>query len=152
MIFEDAETLRCLFSRIRSKTQISHFLTAYEEIRLPRVTFAMAYDYGFHAMMKLPDGPAQDQRNASLSESMVHGDWDHMDETLFRSVWGTELELYTHDAADKVEDWWTQWGAMITKKRDDKRQLADSINRTPSPQVATMIPGLHRVSFSEVHP
>ncbi|KAF9564023.1 FAD/NAD(P)-binding domain-containing protein [Agrocybe pediades] len=157
MIFEDAETLRCLFSRIRSKSQISHFLTAYEEIRQPRAQFVMEYDYGFHAMMKLPDGEYQDQRNESLSQSMVHGDWDHMDEATFRSVWGIELEIYTHDAMDKVEDWWTQWGSMISRKRlgagpDDKRHLAEDITRTPSPQVNASIPGLHRVSVHQILP
>ncbi|KIM36273.1 hypothetical protein M413DRAFT_31860 [Hebeloma cylindrosporum] len=140
LIFEDAETLRCLFSRIRGRDQIPDFLNAYEEIRQPRCAFVLKYDYAFHAMVRMTDGPEQNARDALLRQSMIHGDWDHMDECAFRSVWGNELELYTHDATERVDDWWAQWGTLISHK-GIKREEESSPIATPS------IPGLHRVSF-----
>ncbi|KDR66463.1 hypothetical protein GALMADRAFT_259251 [Galerina marginata CBS 339.88] len=143
LTFEDAETLRCLFSRIRSPGQISHFLTAYEEIRQPRAGWGLQYDLGFHSWLRLPNGPAQDDRNANLTLSMANGSWDCMDESLFRAVWGNELDMYAHDATEKVDDWWQQWGSMIAVKKDTKRHQP-----SPSPEASSnLIPGLHRVSF-----
>lgn len=39
----------------------------------------------------------------------------HMDEVLFKRVWGDDLRLFMYDAREKVEDWWGQWGASIVK-------------------------------------
>jgi len=139
LIFEDAETLRSLFSRIRRRDQISDILNAYEEIRQPRCVTALQYDYAFHAMVRMAPGPEQDARDALLRQSMIHGDWDHMDESAFRSVWGNELELYAHDATEQVDDWWGQWGTLISRKGIKGEDLRPTL--TPS------LPGLHRVSF-----
>lgn len=91
-------------------------------------------------MVRMTAGPEQDARDALLRQSMIHGDWDHMDESAFRSVWGNELALYTHDATEQVEDWWGQWGTLISRKGIKREE--------ESPPIATLsIPGLHRVSF-----
>jgi salicylate hydroxylase len=139
-IFEDAETLRCLFSRIRGRHQISDFLTAYEEIRQPRCASALEYDRGFHSMVRMPPGPERDARDALLRQSMIHGDWDHMDEAAFRTIWGEELAMYAHDATEHVDDWWMRWGTLISRKgiKDEES----------GPTTTPMIPGLHRVSIS----
>lgn len=46
---------------------------------------------------------------------MVQLDGDHMDEVLFKEVWGNDLALFLNDAREKVDDWWSQWGASIVK-------------------------------------
>lgn len=69
--------------------------------------------------MKVPVGPRQDKRNAILRQTMAYGDWDHMDEATFRAVWGNELTLFAHDASDKVEDWWGQWGSLVMQGDGD---------------------------------
>ncbi|KAF8889732.1 hypothetical protein CPB84DRAFT_1416834 [Gymnopilus junonius] len=91
----NAETLGCSFLVFGTPPK---FLTSLPPTRryANRVdAWSLEYDNGFHAMMKLPDGPEQDQRDIVLAQSMVHGDWDHMDETVFRSVWGNELAMYS---------------------------------------------------------
>ena len=69
--------------------------------------------------MKVPVGPRQDKRNVILRQTMAYGDWDHMDEATFRAVWGNELTLFAHDASDKVEDWWGQWGSLVMQGDGD---------------------------------
>jgi len=94
-------------------------------------------------------GPEQDARDALLRQSMIHGDWDHMDESAFRSVWGNELALYAYDATEQVDDWWGRWGTLISRKGIKHDHEEES-----SPIVMPSIPlaGLHRVSFqSSVH-
>ncbi|KAF8153369.1 hypothetical protein B0H34DRAFT_800578 [Crassisporium funariophilum] len=113
LVIEDAQTLGSLFSRIEHREQISQLLTAYEEIRHPRCTWTQEYDFHHHETMKVPVGPPQEGRDALLRQTMAYGDWDHMDEATFRAVWGNELILYAHDATEKVDDWWGQWGSMI---------------------------------------
>lgn len=115
LAIEEAETLRCIFSRIRHRNQIPDFLAAYEEIRQPRTAYVIQYESGMHTMLKMPDGPEQDERNAMLKQAMADGDWDHMDEDNFRAIFGEELNQYSHDATEQVEDWWTKWGAVISK-------------------------------------
>jgi len=102
----------------------------------------MEYDRGFHAMVRMAPGPERDARDALLRQSMIHGDWDHMDEAAFRSIWGEELTMYAHDATERVDDWWVRWGTLISRKgiKDEEKES--------SPTATPMIPGLHRVSIS----
>ncbi|KAF5308965.1 hypothetical protein D9619_013771 [Psilocybe cf. subviscida] len=118
LIMEDAQTLGSLFARIRSRDQISQLLTAYEEIRHPHCYETQTWDYHQRLQMKAPVGPQQDGRDELLRQTMAYGGWDHMDEASFRLVWGMELTLFAHDATEKVEDWWGQYGAFITRRHD----------------------------------
>ena len=45
---------------------------------------------------------------------MLSGEWDRMDDSrAFRTVWGTELALWAHDAGEQVAGWWRMYGAGI---------------------------------------
>jgi len=97
-------------------------------------------------MVRMTAGPEQDARDALLRQSMIHGDWDHMDESAFGSVWGNELALCAYDATEQVDDWWGRWGTLILRKGIKHEEEESSPIAMPS------IPGLHRVSFqSSVH-
>ncbi|KAF9483292.1 FAD/NAD(P)-binding domain-containing protein [Pholiota conissans] len=109
MVIEDAETLRSIFSRLQQREQLSQFLTAYEEIRAPRCKSVVAYDQQFHRMVRCPAGLEMQIRDEMLRQSMVHGDWDHMDEAAFRMVWSEELMMYAFDATEQVDSYWTHW-------------------------------------------
>ncbi|KAH9474459.1 FAD-dependent monooxygenase OpS4 [Psilocybe cubensis] len=119
LAIEEAETLRCIFTRIQHRSQIPELLVAYEEIRLPRTSHIIKYERGMHLMMKIPNGPQQEERDAKLKQVMA-GDWDHMDEELFRAIFGEEFQQYSHDATEEVEDWWTKWGPVISKRVLDR--------------------------------
>jgi len=71
-------------------------------------------------MLKAPlIGSLREFRDAALERTLVVREGQHMDEDMFRDAWGTELILYAHDATEKVEDWWWQWGYMIAKRRPE---------------------------------
>lgn len=142
MAFEDAQTLGCLFSRIQHRDQIPTLLSAYEELRLPRVEWTQAFDRAFHTMMKTRAGPEQDGRDMFMAASMIHGDFDHMDEASFKAVWGDHLSNYVYDAEERVEDWWSHWGSMLMRKQQKQLQ------RETSTDIGSLIPGLHRISIS----
>ncbi|TFK37090.1 hypothetical protein BDQ12DRAFT_685787 [Crucibulum laeve] len=113
---EDAQTLGCLFSRLKTRSQISQLLNAYEDIRQPRSRFVQDADRGQHDLLSLPSGPMQEQRNAILRSAMVDEEkGGHMDEVIFREVWGKEIAIYSYDATEQVDDWWTKWGSMLVR-------------------------------------
>lgn len=129
LILEDAQTLGLLFSRIRSRDQISQLLTAYEEIRHQYTAEVWLYDHEQRRGMKAPLGPEQKTRDAILRQTMASGDWDHMDDSpAFRQVWGNELRLWTYDPTDKVDDWWGQYGSFIMR-RHDRSSMEVTISR-----------------------
>lgn len=70
-------------------------------------------------MLTLPKGQNQQDRDDRLRHAMAHGEWDHMDEKRFMEIWGDELVLFSYDAAEKVEDWWTKWGALLDRIGDE---------------------------------
>ncbi|KAF9045005.1 hypothetical protein BJ165DRAFT_1474771 [Panaeolus papilionaceus] len=122
LCIEDAQTLGLLFSRIQSREQIPRLITAFDEIRHAHSSRTQKYDYEHHQSLICPKGPPQVARDALLRQSMVHGgSWEHIDEDAFRLVWEKELELYAHDASERVEDWWIQWGALISRNRQSGR-------------------------------
>ncbi|KAF8201236.1 hypothetical protein K438DRAFT_1821660 [Mycena galopus ATCC 62051] len=51
---------------------------------------------------------------------MAYGDWAHMDEERFRIMWGDEMEMFSYFSTEKVEDWWTKWGALLERGDDDE--------------------------------
>ncbi|PPR00104.1 hypothetical protein CVT24_008962 [Panaeolus cyanescens] len=122
LCIEDAQTLGLLFSRIQSREQIPRLVTAFDEIRLPHFFSTLTYDYAHHKNLIAAKGEPQLARDAILRQSMVHGEsWEHIDEDAFRLVWEKELALYAHDASERVEDWWIQWGALISRNRQSGR-------------------------------
>ncbi|KAF6752786.1 hypothetical protein DFP72DRAFT_903612 [Ephemerocybe angulata] len=130
---EDAQTLGLLFSHIRHRDQIPQLLNAFEEIRQPRIALAQRLETQRRGMLFAPPGPLMARRDAVLKIAMQYEDWEHMDEESFKLVWGKEFELSCHDATEKVEDWWTQWGAFFEKKDTGRRksvvQVSTSVSR-----------------------
>jgi salicylate hydroxylase len=80
-------------------------------------------------MLRAPLGPLQELRDRALEKTLVTRKGQHIDEDLFRDAWGTELVLFAHDATDKVDDWWGQWGYMIAKGQKVSTGLQVSISR-----------------------
>ncbi|KAF8802027.1 FAD/NAD(P)-binding domain-containing protein [Phlegmacium glaucopus] len=115
LVIEDAETLGSLFSRIQCREQIKQLLTAYEEIRYARCKQMDQSNRPIQELMKCPVGPEQEARDALLHQTLAYGDWDHMDEATFQSVWGTQLSMLVYDANEAVDDWWVQWGSFIAR-------------------------------------
>lgn len=131
MVIEDAEALGNLFSRIQHADEIPRFLSAYEEIRLSRGVHTQEYEVRKGKMLTLRRGPDQANRDAQLRGATVHESWEHMDEDSFRDMWGDELGMFSYDADEKVEDWWTKWGVFLPRPRSNA-----SIPPTPTVEVS----------------
>lgn len=132
MAIEDAETLGSLFSRIQFREEIPRLLSAYEELRLARCNHTQEWERRKRQMLRLRDSPAQRHRDAEIRKGAAHDNWEHMDETSFRQVWGDELDLYAYDATEKVDDWWTKWGSFIS----EPRRNSTATPPTPTVQVS----------------
>jgi len=126
---EDAQTLGCLFSRLQHRDQVPRLLTAYDEIRQPRCAASNEYEYQHNLLLRAPIGPLQELRDRALEKTLVTRKGQHIDEDLFRDAWGTELILFAHDATDKVDDWWGQWGYMIAKGHKVSAGIQVSISK-----------------------
>uniref|UniRef100_A0A0W0FSV0 FAD-binding domain-containing protein n=1 Tax=Moniliophthora roreri TaxID=221103 RepID=A0A0W0FSV0_MONRR len=114
MCLEDAEILGSLLSRIQAKEDLPRLLSAYEELRLPRCREADRYENRNRLMFTLPKGPEQKLRDAKLRWGTAG--WDKMSEQSFWDIWGEELKFYPFDASEKADDWWTKWGALVSRQ------------------------------------
>ncbi|KAF7324616.1 FAD-binding-3 domain-containing protein [Mycena kentingensis (nom. inval.)] len=115
LTIEDAETLGALFSRIQHPSQISRMLAAYEEIRQPRCNYAQDWELRKRKLITEPFGPEQKARDAGIRRMMLYNDWEHIDETRFREMWGDEMEMFSYFATERVDDWWTKWGSLLAR-------------------------------------
>ncbi|KAF9526697.1 hypothetical protein CPB83DRAFT_857313 [Crepidotus variabilis] len=130
MSFEDAHTLGCLFSAIQSKSQINRFLTAYDEIRLPRSSFVHHKDAYHRGVATLPPGPYRDTRDAHLRMSLQQG----MGDAEMAEIYGEDIRMFTYDPGVDTGAWWNQYGSMVLDPESRTRresimevQIASSI-------------------------
>lgn len=97
-------------------------LSAYEEIRDPRVAMALNYEHQAQERMLVPNGSElMVVRDSVMRSALACEDPGALDEETFRIVWGNELDLVNHDTAEKVEDWWNQWSAVFECTEKSKR-------------------------------
>ncbi len=86
---EDAATIAACFQRCGDDVEAA--LQLYERVRLPRATKIQTMSWDNKTRFHLPDGPAQQKRDAEMAQGMT--DWS------FKAIaW-----LYAHDAG-KLED------------------------------------------------
>ncbi|KAG6833144.1 hypothetical protein H0H87_010858 [Tephrocybe sp. NHM501043] len=124
---EDAHTLGSLFSGIQEQAQVPQLLSAYEELRQARCIATQDWEKRKRAMLTLPHGKEQEERDRKLRKAMSYGEWGHMDETIFKVIWGDEMDLFMFDATEKVEDWWTKWGPLLIRGNPHRRSLGPSL-------------------------
>ncbi|KXN82934.1 Anaphase spindle elongation protein 1 [Leucoagaricus sp. SymC.cos] len=119
---EDAEALGYLFSRIQSRLLISRFLTAFEEIRIPRIAHGVQVDASLRNSMAAPEGSMREQFDELFAKSAEKNITDESDEAPLILCSGT-LDLWLYDASEKVEDWWSKWGSApdFVESRDPSR-------------------------------
>ncbi|KAK7040742.1 hypothetical protein VNI00_009648 [Paramarasmius palmivorus] len=134
MCLEDAEILGNLLSRLQSKEDLPRFLSAYEELRLPRCREADGYETRNRTVFTLPKGPAQKMRDAKLRWGTA--EWDQLSEDKFWEVWGDEVKFYPFDASEKADDWWVKWGALLLRQNS---RNGENLLTPPTPTVEVSI-------------
>ena len=114
MAVEDAVVFGSLFARLRSWSQISLFMNAYQEIRESRCLGAKVDDDSASRLVWLPPGPARDARNADMAQT-TSDDWDEGDLKRDLDAFG---KIFCYDASDAAEEWWVNWGRFTESPRE----------------------------------
>ncbi|KAJ6538485.1 hypothetical protein DFH09DRAFT_1177036 [Mycena vulgaris] len=112
MAIEDALTLGTLFSHLSTRKQIPIFLDAYQELRHARTHATQTSEYQSLVQISLPRGAAQAARDEALLLTLnkAFEDFENCEASdLLVQVWEQYLVLFSHDAGEAVDNWWTKW-------------------------------------------
>ncbi|KAJ7789784.1 hypothetical protein B0H14DRAFT_2943251 [Mycena olivaceomarginata] len=131
MAIEDAAILGRLFSRISTRSQIPMLLSAYQDIRYPRTKATQESEYQALLQMTIPFGPATEGRDAGLKASLTMGFEDLQNlnaagsDNMLMQIWEQYLKLFSYNAAEAVDDWWSMWGYIVNEDglTDDLRNV-----------------------------
>ncbi|KAJ7229415.1 hypothetical protein B0H12DRAFT_1147762 [Mycena haematopus] len=110
MAVEDAVTLGTLFSHLSHPKQIPIFTETYEELRQRRTDETRISEYQSLLQISLPSGPLQEDRDAALKLTLdqTFEDFENCESSdLLIQVWEQYLVLFSHDASEAVENWWS---------------------------------------------
>ncbi|KAH8823362.1 hypothetical protein DL96DRAFT_1713780 [Flagelloscypha sp. PMI_526] len=123
LAMEDAKVLGVLLSYIQRKDQLPHFLSAYEELRMPRCHESQKWDDRKRELFTLPSGERQSQRDQlwRSSSAMSEDAWDALDHEAFWKIWGQEMSQYVYHSREAAEDWWTKWGAVLLRDVEESK-------------------------------
>ncbi|KAJ7482369.1 hypothetical protein B0H11DRAFT_1723751 [Mycena galericulata] len=116
MAIEDTVTLGRLFSHLSNRRQIPLLLHAYQEIRYPRTTATQDSEYQSLVQISLPRGALQEGRDAALKETLSKAFEDFQNcgkSEMIQQTWAEYLVLFSHDANEEVDNWWTMWGSVV---------------------------------------
>ncbi|TFK50416.1 FAD/NAD(P)-binding domain-containing protein [Heliocybe sulcata] len=120
LTIEDAATLGALFSHIVSRTQISAFVSAFEDIRLPRCANVIKADVSNLETVVHPRSPSEaDQATDSPkppppeSVPQTSTGWDEVFESNYQAEWEELIAMFDYDANDVSEEWWVTWGSLM---------------------------------------
>ncbi|KAJ7780306.1 hypothetical protein DFH07DRAFT_469684 [Mycena maculata] len=115
MAIEDAVTLGRLFSRLSKRKQIPFMLNAYQEIRQPRTSTTQASEHRSLIQISLPSGALQQVRDTALQASLnaAFEDFENCPSETLQQAWEDYLVLFSHNASEAVQNWWSMWGAAI---------------------------------------
>ncbi|KAJ6454081.1 hypothetical protein C8R47DRAFT_1252657, partial [Mycena vitilis] len=114
MAVEDAVTLGTLFSYLTDRKQIPILTETYEELRQRRANETRISEYQSLVQISLPPGQLQEDRDEALQLTMdpAFDDFDNWEGSVLVKAWEQYLVLFSHDACEAVEDWWSKWGRM----------------------------------------
>ncbi|KAJ6583783.1 hypothetical protein B0H10DRAFT_875651 [Mycena sp. CBHHK59/15] len=118
MAIEDAVTLGTLFSHLTHRRHVPLLLNAYEEIRHPRTSATQTSEYQSLSQISLPSGAHQEARDEALrlTLSKTFEDFENCEDSdMLVEAWEQYLVLFSHDASEEADSWWSKWGAMMER-------------------------------------
>ncbi|KAJ7930106.1 hypothetical protein B0H13DRAFT_1703069 [Mycena leptocephala] len=118
MAVEDAVTLGTLFSHLSNRKQIPIFTETYEELRQRRTNEARISEYQALVQISLPHGELQEGRDEALKLTLspAFDDFENCEfSDLLVHAWEQYLVLFSHDAGEAVDNWWSKWGFTVEK-------------------------------------
>jgi salicylate hydroxylase len=113
---EDAVTLGRLFSHLSHLKQIPVLTETYEELRQSRTNATRVSEYQSLVQISLPSGTLQEDRDAALRLTLdqMFEDFENCESSdLLVEAWEQYLILFSHDAVEAVDNWWSKWSFTI---------------------------------------
>ncbi|KAJ7872038.1 hypothetical protein B0H13DRAFT_1634004 [Mycena leptocephala] len=113
---EDAATLGRLFSRLSNRNQIPLLLNAYQEIKHSRTSATQDSEYQSLIQISLASGILREARDTALKATLnqVFEDFLHCGESdMLVQAWEQYLVLFSHNAVEEVDNWWSMWGSVV---------------------------------------
>ncbi|KAJ6539718.1 hypothetical protein B0H19DRAFT_1180275 [Mycena capillaripes] len=120
---EDAATLGRLFSRLSNRSQIPRLLNAYHEIRHGRTSSTQESEYQALLQISMDDAAYQEARDTGLKASLTMTFEDFHDvagDNMLVQIWEQYLELFSYNAAEEVDSWWSMWGHVVDEAGDEE--------------------------------
>ncbi|KAL6307441.1 FAD/NAD(P)-binding domain-containing protein [Sparassis latifolia] len=117
MAVEDAAVLGKLFSHLSSEDQIPDFLSAFQDLRQPRVKQIFLNELASVFFSMLEDGdPQQVQRDEAMRAKHKSGVsvLDNLDDS---PEWDELRTTFNYDCEDEADDWWLKWGRLREQAR-----------------------------------
>ncbi|TFK50415.1 FAD/NAD(P)-binding domain-containing protein [Heliocybe sulcata] len=122
LTIEDAATLGALFSHLSSRAQISAFISAFEDIRLPRCANVIKADVSnletvVHPRSTSVADQTADSPKPPPSEPVPKTltGWDEVFESNYQAEWEELIAMFDYDANDVSEEWWVTWGSLMQR-------------------------------------
>ncbi|KAF7352487.1 FAD-binding-3 domain-containing protein [Mycena venus] len=113
----NAVTLGTLFSHLSDRKEISVFTETYEELRQRRTNETRISEYQSLVQISLPRGESlQEERDAALQLTLdpAFDDFENCESSeLLVHVWEQYLVVFSHDAGEAVDNWWSKWGFTL---------------------------------------
>ncbi|EJU02716.1 FAD/NADP-binding domain-containing protein, partial [Dacryopinax primogenitus] len=114
MAVEDAAVLGSLFTHLSSPSQIPFFLQAYEQLRHARCTDTQAQARLNQKIFHLPDGEAQETRDADMCRAMeAELSGEALEAEGSQNQWADRKKSrvqFGYDAEGEAERWWNEEG------------------------------------------
>jgi salicylate hydroxylase len=111
---EDGAVLAKLFSHLRTDSQISDFLYAFQELRQPHSEAVLAAETGIIHFMSMPDCEAQRARDQRMMAKTATDSnlFDVPDGEKESVEWAEIKNVFGYDAEDEADNWWVTWGLL----------------------------------------
>ncbi|KAJ7822048.1 hypothetical protein B0H13DRAFT_1920372 [Mycena leptocephala] len=116
VLVEDAVTLGTLFSHLSDPKEIPIFAEIYVELRQRRTNETRISEYQSLAQISLAPGPQQEKRDTTLPLTLDQAFEDFENCTsseLLVQAWEQYLVVFSHDAGEAVDNWWSKWGFTL---------------------------------------
>ena len=90
-------------------------LSGFDDVRHNRCLLVQGTDRDKYKLFTLPPGPESEARNEKIKKAVVAREWENIDEAGLPSLWQGQIELFSYDVIERVEDWWMKWGWLVRR-------------------------------------
>lgn len=93
-----------------------------------------------YKLFTLSPGPESEARNEKIKKAVVAREWENIDEAGLPALWQGQIELFSYDVTERVEDWWMKWSWLVRRTAGDGQMDEEVCDKgiTPNLQVSVV--------------